>query len=522
MTTTTAKAGWKEWVGLAVLVLPVLLVSMDLSVLFFALPMLSQDLTPTGSQLLWIVDIYGFFLAGLLITMGSLGDRIGRKRLLMLGALAFGGASVVAAYSTSAEMLIAARALLGLGGATLAPSTLSLLRNMFHDDAQRRTAIGVWTGAFSGGLAIGPIIAGALLEFFWWGSVFLINVPVMVLLLVLGAFLLPEFKDPNPGRFDLLSAVLSMAGVLAVIYGVKQIAEDGVTDTSLIAIGAGLVIGLIFVIRQVRMTHPLIDPSLFRRGAFTGSILANTMVTFAAAGLGILAVQYLQVVLGISPFRAALWMLPTIVGTIVGVTLASVLAKRIRPGLVIGLGLVIGAAGFALVSQIQVGSSVVALLTGYIIVTLGLGLVIALATDLIVAAAPPERAGAAAALSETASEFGGALGIATLGSVAIAVYRDQMSAKIPEQLTGEAADAAGATLGGAVAVAEQAPPGVKRTLLESAFESFTQGFHFAAYLSTGLLVLMAILVVILLRKMRMPDTASADAQSAASPTTTSS
>jgi DHA2 family multidrug resistance protein-like MFS transporter len=498
------KAGRKEWFGLAVLVLPVLLVSMDLSVLFFALPWLSADLRPSGAQMLWIMDVYGFFLAGLLITMGTLGDRIGRRRLLLFGAAAFGLASVVAAYSTSAEMLIAARALLGLGGATLAPSTLSLLRNMFHDDAQRRTAIGVWTGAFSGGLAIGPIIAGALLEFFWWGSVFLINVPVMIMLVILAPLLLPEFKDPHPGRFDLLSALLSMAAVLPVIYGVKTIAEDGVRATAVAAIVLGLVVALLFAVRQRRMSEPLIDPVLFRRSAFSASIAANTMVTFAAAGLGMLAVQYIQLVLGLRPFLAAVWMLPTIGGTIGGITVAGLMSRRIRPGFVIGTGLLVAGAGFGLVTLVQADSTIITVLTGYIVLTLGLGMVVALATDMIVASAPPERAGAAAALSETGSEFGGALGIAVLGSVAISVYRDGMTGSLPDGLPPAAAEAGGSTLGGAVSVAGRLPDDLAQPLLSGAFEAFTTGLQMAAAIGAGIMVVMAALIMFALRGQPLP------------------
>src|SRR6266850_178764 len=222
---SAARAGRREWVGLGVLALPCMLISMDLTVLNLAVPHLSADLRPSSSQLLWIVDIYGFLIAGSLITMGRLGDRIGRRRLLLIGAAAFGVASVIAAFAVSAEMLIAARALLGLAAATLAPSTLSLLRNMFLDPRERTFAVGVWIASFSAGGAIGPLLGGLLLEYFWWGSVFLLNMPVMTLLLVLGPILLPEFRNPNAGRIDIGSAALSLAGVLAIIYGIKRIAE---------------------------------------------------------------------------------------------------------------------------------------------------------------------------------------------------------------------------------------------------------------------------------------------------------
>ena len=225
-------AGRREWMGLAVIALPCLLYSMDLTVLELAVPKLSADLKPSSSQLLWIMDVYGFLLAGFLLTMGTLGDRIGRRRLLLIGAAAFGVASVLAAFSTSAEMLIATRALLGVAGATLAPSTLSLIRNMFVNTEQRAFAIGVWATSFAVGTAIGPLAGGFLSEFFWWGSVFLLAVPVMLLLLVLGPVLLPEYRDPGAGRLDLISAAISLVAVVLMIYGLKQIVQDGVVTCS--------------------------------------------------------------------------------------------------------------------------------------------------------------------------------------------------------------------------------------------------------------------------------------------------
>jgi DHA2 family multidrug resistance protein-like MFS transporter len=253
------RATRREWIGLAVLALPCLLYAMDLTVLNLAVPRLSADLRPSSAQLLWIVDIYGFTLAGSLITMGALGDRIGRRRLLLAGAAAFGLASVLAAFSASAGMLIAARAVLGVAGATLAPSTLSLIRNMFLEPKQRKLAVSVWITSFSAGGAIGPLLGGVLLRWFWWGSVFLLAVPVMALLLVLGPVLLPEFRDPRPGRLDLLSAALSLAAVLAVIYGLKQLALAGGVWLPVLSVLVGLALGVVFVRRQQRLSDPLLD-----------------------------------------------------------------------------------------------------------------------------------------------------------------------------------------------------------------------------------------------------------------------
>ncbi|WP_191060847.1 MFS transporter, partial [Geminicoccus harenae] len=302
-----SRATPREWIGLAVLALPCLVYSMDLTVLNLAIPQLSADLRPSAAQLLWIVDIYGFLVAGSLITMGTLGDRIGRRRLLLIGAAAFGVASVLAAFAPSAELLILARAVLGLAGATLAPSTLSLIRTMFQDDRQRTFAIGVWIASFSAGAAIGPVVGGVLLEHFWWGSVFLIALPVMLLLLVLGPFLLPEARDPDAGRMDLPSAALSVVAVLAVIYGIKHSAEAGFGLLPALAILAGLAVGLLFVRRQRRLDDPLIDVSLFRIPSFSAALLINLLSLFAALGFFLVIGQYLQLVLGMGPLEAGLW-----------------------------------------------------------------------------------------------------------------------------------------------------------------------------------------------------------------------
>ena len=283
-----------------VLALPCLLYSMDLTVLHLAVPKLTADLRPSSVELLWIIDIYGFMVAGSLITMGTLGDRIGRRRLLMIGAVAFGVASVAAAFSASAPMLIATRALLGVAGATIAPSTLSLIRNMFQDPQQRTTAIGVWITSFSLGGAIGPLVGGVLLEAFWWGSVFLIGVPVMVLLLVVGPRLLPEYRDPDAGRLDLISAALSLTAVLAMIYGLKRIAQDGLTAAAVAFIAAGIAIGAVFARRQLRLPDPLLDLRLFRMRGFSASLATYGLSILLSFGAFLFLPQYLQLVLGMS------------------------------------------------------------------------------------------------------------------------------------------------------------------------------------------------------------------------------
>jgi DHA2 family multidrug resistance protein-like MFS transporter len=502
----TPKASRREWVGLAILALPCLLYSMDLTVLNLAVPHLSTDLKPSNSQLLWIVDIYGFLVAGSLVTMGTLGDRIGRRRLLLIGAVAFGAASVLAAFSFSAGMLIVARALLGIAAATLAPSTLSLIRNMFLNPRERTFAVGVWIASFSAGGAIGPLIGGLLLEYFWWGSVFLVSLPVMLLLLAVGPMLLPEFRDPHAGRMDLSSAALSLAAVLPVIYGIKKIAErGGLALIPALTIAAGFAIGVAFLRRQRRLADPLIDLSLFRSPAFGASLAVNIIGFFIAFGTFLFIAQYLQLVLGMSPFKAGLWTAPSGVAFVAGSMLAPVFAGRMRPAYVIACGFALAAAGFAVLTRIGGAQGPAVVVTGYIILSLGLAPVFTMATDLIVGTAPPERAGMASGLSETSAEFGGALGIALLGSLVTAVYRSLMASTVPTGVTPEAAAAARDTLGEAAAVAGSLPPQAGAALLEATRGAFTEAVVVTAAVSAALAIAAAIVTVTLLRRVGASD-----------------
>lgn len=499
MTATAPKATRRDWLGLAVIALPCLLYSMDLTVLNLAIPQLSVDLKPSAAQLLWIVDIYGFMVAGSLITMGTLGDRIGRRKLLLIGAAAFGLASVLAAFSTSAEMLIATRALLGIAGATLAPSTLSLIRNMFLDPKERSFAIGIWIASFSAGGAIGPLVGGLLLEHYWWGSVFLVGVPVMILLLVLGPFLLPEFKDPNAGRVDLASAALSLAAVLAVIYGIKHLAEHGIAWRAAAAIIAGLVIGGVFLRRQRRLADPFLDLRLFRNPIISAALAINVLGFLFLFGSFLFIGQYLQLVRGFTPLEAGLWSLPSALAFILGTPIVPVLAHRFRPAQIMAVGLIMAALGFALLSRIDTGSSVSLVVVASVIFSLGFTPVVALTTELVVGSAPPERAGSAAAISETSLEFGGAVGIAILGSIVTAVYRSQMALTQPAGLAPEAARSAAATLGGAAAEAARLPADLAAGLLAAARSAFVAGMQLSALVAMVGLVVTALTALVLLR-----------------------
>ena len=500
--TAPQRATRKEWIGLAVIALPCLLYSMDLTVLFLAIPSLTADLSPTATQLLWISDIYGFMVAGSLITMGTLGDRIGRRRLLLMGAALFGVASVLAAFSRSAEMLIATRALLGIAGATVAPSTLSLIRNMFVDAHQRTVAIGIWVTSYSVGAVIGPVLGGLLLEYFWWGSVFLLAVPVMVLLLVAGPILLPEFRDPDAGRLDLVSAAMSLLAVLGIIYGLKRFAAEGLSWVPLLTVLGGLAIGVAFVARQQRLADPLIDLRLFRVPGFTASLATYLLAVFVMFGMSLLTAQYLQLVLGLSPMQAGLWSLPSAVGFIGGSMIAPYLVRAVRPAFVMGGCMAVATIGFVLVAMVDAGSGLGYIVSGTIVMALAIAPVVTLATDLIVGSAPPERAGAAAAISETSAEFGGALSIAMLGSIATAAYRTRMSGAIVDGVAPAAMSEARGTLGGAVATAGQLPAQQGAELLEAARVAFTSSLVITAALCALLALGTSLMALTALRRVR--------------------
>lgn len=491
------KATVREWIGLGVLTLPCLIYSMDLTVLYLALPQIAEQLRPSSAQLLWIVDIYGFLLAGFLVTMGTLGDRIGRRKLLMIGAAAFGAASVLAAFSTSAEMLIASRALLGVTAATLSPSTLSLIRNMFLDEAQRGFAIGVWVAAFSAGGILGPLFGGVLLEHFWWGSVFLIAVPVMALLLVLGPILLPEFRDENAGRLDLASAVLATTAVLSVIYGIKRLAEGGFAVAPLLAVVLGAVLTRVFLRRQRHLADPMIDVRLFAEPRFGVALACNIITMFVAFGFFLFIAQYFQLVLGLSPLEAGLWTLPSGIVFVIGSLAGPVLAQRLGVAHVIAGGLGLSVLGFALLTQLG-ELPFFWLMVGYTVFCIGLAPIGALTTGLVMSAVPPERAGVASGMSETSFEFGGALGIAVLGSIVTALYRGGIETGLPAGLPPGALEAARDTLGGAVGAARELGT-AGEPMLAAARDVYTRTLEQAARLC-GALSLAGMAVIVSLRR----------------------
>ena len=494
------KATRKEWIGLAVIAVPCLLYSMDLNVLNLAIPHLTADLQPSSTQLLWIVDIYGFLLAGFLITMGTLGDRIGRRKLLMIGAGAFGAASVLAAFANSAEMLIAARAVLGVAAATLAPSTLSLIRNMFLDAKERTTAIGIWVGCFSAGSVVGPIIGGVLLEQFWWGSVFLIAVPMMLLLLVLVPLLLPEYRDPNAGALDVPSAILATATVLTMIFGLKHTAVYGPHAIAIASIVASIALGAMFVRRERKMTEPMIDLRLFQQPIFTAALGVNIIGIFGAFGSFLFLTQYLQLVLGMGPLEAGLWLIPSGIIFMAGSLLAPVLVRHFQAGSVLTCGFLISAVGYGVLTQASATGDLWITMVGMLLFCAGLAPMGALTTDVVMSSVPPERAGAASGVSETSFEFGAALGVAVLGSILSAVYRSQMTDASLPNLPADVLHTARETLGAAMAIADTLASPSRDSLVSAAREAFTRALHVAAYASVGLALLAAFICAKFMRR----------------------
>ncbi|MCR2809318.1 MULTISPECIES: MFS transporter [unclassified Microbacterium] len=491
-TAAGARVGWRGWAALVVLMLPVLLVSVDNTVLSFALPQIALDLEPSATQQLWIIDAYPLVLASLLVTMGVLGDRFGRRRMLLIGAAGFGAVSALAAFAPSPEWLIAARAAMGVFGAMLMPSTLSLLRTIFTNRDQRRMAIAVWAAGFSAGAALGPIVGGVLLEHFAWGSVFLMAVPVLVPLLVLVPILVPESRDPSPGRFDPLSVVLSLATMVPIVYAIKEFAVHGAeSPLPLVLIGAGVLFGVLFVRRQNRLQTPMLDMALFRRGSFTGSVLVNLLSVIGLVGFLYFVAQHLQLVVGLSPLQAGLALVPGLLAMIVAGIGVVPIAKRAAPRLVVPLALCFSVLGYVLVAVSTTSASLPLLIAAFVSLGVGIGAAETVSNELILASAPAAKAGAASAVSETAYELGAVLGTTIIGGLLAAFYRANLV--LPDALPGAAADAARETLAGAVAASHELDATLGQALRDAAASAFDAGVGVTALIGAGLIVVAAVI-----------------------------
>jgi DHA2 family multidrug resistance protein-like MFS transporter len=481
---TTGRAGRREWIGLAVLALPTMLLSLDMSVLHMAVPHLAAELRPSSTQLLWIIDIYGFMIAGFLVTMGTLGDRIGRRKLLMIGGAAFGTASVAAAFAQNPAMLIGARAVLGIAGATLMPSTLALISNMFRDPRQRGTAIAVWMSCFMGGMVIGPVVGGLLLAVAWWGSVFLLGVPVMVLLLVTAPKLLPEYRDEQAGRLDLASVALSLGAILPIVFALKELAKDGLSLTTVAVLLAGLAVGTAFVRRQQRLADPMLDLRLFRNRTFAAALCIMLIGAITMGGVFLVVSQYLQLVAGLSTAQAGIALVPQAGAVVLGSLIAPRLAKRIRPEFVLGFGMLLAAGGILLFTQLG-GHSVALVVIGLSVSAFGMGPQGVLGTEMVISSVPATKAGAASAMSETSGEFGIAMGIALFGSIGTAVYRDALPATAPAAVRD--------SIAGALDLGDP-------RLLDAARHAFTGGVHTVAGVAAVIVVVFAVAGMVALRR----------------------
>jgi len=497
---STPRADRRQWLGLVLLMLPVLLISVDNTVLSFALPAISLDLRPSSTTLLWIVDIYPLVLAGLLVAMGTLGDRVGRRRLLLIGATGFGVVSVAAAFAPTAELLIAARAVMGFFGAMIMPSTLSLLRSMFRDARQRTMAIAVWAGAFAAGSSLGPIVGGVVLQHFSWGAVFLIAVPFLLPLVAFAGLLIPESKDPAPLRIDLVSVALSLLTLAPLVFAIKTLTHDGVGGLGLGVLALGLVAGALFLRRQLRIDNPLLDLSLFRNAPFAGSVLANFLAVFSLVGFLFFVSQHLQLVLGLDPLAAGLLLLPGAVLSVVAGLAAAYVVRRVPPRLVIVAGILLSAGGFGMIVLLRENLSAGVIMVAFGILSVGVGAAETISNDTILSSVPPDKAGAAAGVSETAYELGAVLGTAVLGAILAASYR--AAVVLPDGLGSGAATQAGETLGGALGVAGELPGAQASALTESAKAAFDSGVGVTSIIAVVLMLVAAAAVQLSMRPRR--------------------
>ncbi|MEJ3656830.1 MFS transporter [Actinomycetes bacterium KLBMP 9759] len=504
---SAGKAGRKEWWGLVLLVLPSMLLFMMLTILFLAIPHMAAELQPSSTQMLWILDVYGFLMAGFLVTMGTLGDRVGRRRLLVIGAATFGVVSIAAAYTGDPGLMIVWRAVLGIAAAMQMPATLGLIFAMFHDAKQRGVAIGAWAGGISAGVALGPLLSGLLLEAFSWRATFLVAVPIMAIVVVGAPLLLPEHRDPNAGKLDLPSVGLLLATLLPFVYGVKALAKEESLVIAVVAIAAGVLFGVLFGLRQLRSPSPLLDVRLFANRTVRGALVAFVLAATGLGGVYFLITQYLQLVAGLSPLQAGFAILPAALVLILVSTMSPVLARRIRPGYVIAGGLAVQVVGYLMVTQVGGPAGLALLIAGFIVLYPAVAPSMALTTDLVVGSVPPEKAGAASGLSTTASDLGISLGVALIGSIGVAVYRTTMETALPAGLSPDVAAAAEDTIDGAIGAAGSLPADLAAPVLESARTAFTEGLNVGAGVAAAIAAVAAVLAAVQLR--HVPPTGAA-------------
>ncbi|GAA2259156.1 MFS transporter [Streptomyces amakusaensis] len=483
---TEDSPGAGRWAVLAVLCASLLLVAMDATILNVALPSLIDDLRPSAIEQLWIIDVYGLVLGGLLVTTGAVGDRYGRKRLFIAGIVIFGLASVVAATAETTWQLIGGRVLLGIGGAMVMPSTLSLIRNVFADARERALAIGIWAAVAGAGAAIGPLVGGVLVEEYGWAAAFWVNVPVVVVTVVAGLWLLPEFKDAGHGPLDRVGAVLSVVGIVALAWGIKHVAKGSPGAVDIVVLAAGIAALWLFARRQLTLADPLLDVRLFKNRTFTAAALVILMAMLAIGAALFLVSLWLQYVHGYSPSQAGLRTLPAALAMLVGALLAPWAMERagVRTVMAVGLsGVVAGFLVLALSPEPTTYGYVAAVL---VLLGLGDGMAITTASSVLVSSVPAERAGQAGAVSETNYELGVGLGVALLGSIHGAVYASHMAGQ-PEP--------ARESIGGAYELATSEGGGAGEAVLAAGRAAFDSALTTTAFVSVGIVGAVTLLVV---------------------------
>jgi EmrB/QacA subfamily drug resistance transporter len=488
----------RRWLILAVLCFSLLVIVLDNTILNVAIPTLSRELDPTNSQLQWMVDSYTLVFAGLLLTAGSLGDRFGRRGALQVGLIIFGIGSLLSALAGSADQLIATRAFMGIGGAFIMPATLSIITNIFPTN-ERGRAIGVWAGTAGIGIALGPLTGGFLLEHFYWGSIFLVNLPIVAIGLIAGIFLIPTSKDPNASKLDPFGAVLSITGLTALLYGIIEAPTDGWTDPMiLLAFGLAIVLLGTFIWWQRTTDHPMLDVRFFKNPRFTAASTGITMTFFALFGATFLLTQYMQFVLGYTPLEAGIRLLPFAGVILVVSPLSARIVEHLGTKVTVAAGLTIAGTGLALMTGLTTTSSYGDLVWRMVLMALGQGLVMAPATESIMGSLPLAKAGVGSAVNDTTRQIGGALGVAIVGSVMSSTYATKISdlfagtpsaGKPIEQVAKD-------SLGGALAIADKAPPALGNLLSMTAKSAFVDGMHTGVLVAAGAAFLGAIVAAI--------------------------
>ena len=512
MTEVTEKYS-KRWIALFFLSLSLLIISLDNTVLNVALPSISKDLGASSSQLQWIVDSYVLVFAALLLTMGAISDRVGRKKALQVGLVVFGVCSLWAALSASTGMLISARAFCGLGGAIIMPSTLSLITSMFRDSKERAQAIAIWAGVFGLGAGTGPVLGGWLVEHYHWSAVFYINIPVAAVGLIGGYFFHQESKDEHAPRPDIPGVVLSITGLLALVYGIIQAGEKSWTDhTVLASLVAAVVLLAAFAWWERHTDNAMLPTTLFKNMSFTGANIALTLVMFSMFGIMFFMGQYLQSVQGYSPFQAGLRLLPMAPISLVTAVSSAQVAKRLGTKVTVSLGIMLAAVGLFYLSRItEVDTPYPVLLGGMALVSAGMGTAMSPATNSIMGSVPVKKAGVGSAMNDTTRQVGGALGVAVLGTIANTEYLNATAA-LKTSIAGipgseEIYAGVRSSIQGAHIVAEKMPdPGLAQGILDVANQGFVSGMVDGLLIASIVMALTALVTfVILPRDVRKPE-----------------